>query len=351
MQRVVIDKIASVTANCRIPKTAHVTPHLHSKAGDVIVVRILNEKTVYDKLELLSGRLSRLKSGDIVAGALGHRAAMQGYAGDCPSELRPGSQVQMLNQGGVVGLCHGTHPVLGPPFECEVIGQALVYPTVAQRKAIPANIALNALPLQVDMPPDPPPVIAVLGTSMNSGKTGVCVSLIQTLSRRGWRIAAGKVTGVSLRRDVLAMEDAGAVTTTTFTDFGVVSTSPSNASQIARAQIANLANGQPDAILLELGDGLMGAYGLDAVLADRLLADRLSCIVLTASDPVGARGACDWLARFGLRPSVVSGPTTDNLVGIQAIERHCKLPAINARSHSSDLSDHVENTTFGDTSS
>ena len=43
--------------------------------------RILNDKSVYNTLENSEGRMVPLKSGDCVAGVLGHRNALHGYEG------------------------------------------------------------------------------------------------------------------------------------------------------------------------------------------------------------------------------------------------------------------------------
>ena len=74
-----------------------------------------------------------------------------------------------------------------------------------------------------------PPLVVVAGTCMSAGKTYACGALIQELTHRGLRVHAGKVTGVSLRRDVLQMEDAGARRTVSFTDLGVVTTTSETA--------------------------------------------------------------------------------------------------------------------------
>ena len=55
---------------------------------------------------------------------------------------------------------------------------------------------------------------------MNAGKTAAACALVQAFAHRGLKVAAGKATGVSLRRDILAMEDAGARHTLIFTDLG-----------------------------------------------------------------------------------------------------------------------------------
>ena len=61
----------------------------------------------------------------MIAGALGHRQALFGYAGHLPEKLAPGDTIHLLNMGGVLGIFDGGSPDLGLPFECEVLGAVL----------------------------------------------------------------------------------------------------------------------------------------------------------------------------------------------------------------------------------
>jgi hypothetical protein len=45
--------------------------------------------------------------------------------------------------------------------------------------------------------------------------------------------------------------------------------------------------------------------------------------------------------QFGLEPCVVTGPATDNQVGVEIIERQLGLPAFNSLSHGAALGDCV----------
>ncbi len=128
------------------------------------------------------------------------------------------------------------------------------------------------------------------------------------------------------------MEDAGARTTALFTDLGVVATTPANAPGVTRTLITRLAAGRPDVIVAELGDGLLGAYGVGAILADPELRAAFSAVVLAANDPVAAWGGVRLLAgEYGIVPAAVTGPATDNLVGTRMIEESLRVPAANAR--------------------
>jgi hypothetical protein len=114
------------------------------------------------------------------------------------------------------------------------------------------------------------------------------------------------------------MADSGADPVALFTDFGVVTTDATSAPPAARALVAHLAEAdpRPDVIVLEMGDGLLGTYGVGALLDDAFLRASLSTVVLCANDPVGAWGAARLLhERWGIIPSVLSGPVTDSEAG------------------------------------
>jgi hypothetical protein len=332
LRKTLVDKIGSVTLNCRLSREVYLSSEIPAVEGGVIVVRVLSSKTTYNQLELPSGRLSKIKPGDIVAGALGHRKALFGYSGRMPESVQVGDRVNLLNTGGVIGVCDSVNPDFGEPFVCEVLGQVLHFPYLGARVGVPAHITQGAIPLGPALDVGGVPVVAVVGTCMNAGKTYAACALVQAFAHRGMKVAAAKATGVSLRRDVLAMEDAGASATLTFTDLGVVTTTAAEAPNIVRTQLTELAKDKPDVIVIELGDGLLGLYGVDAILDDLQLRGAFTAIVLAANDPVAAWGGVRLLAeRHDLPTTVVTGPATDNAPGSRLIVRDTGVPAHNAR--------------------
>jgi CheY-like chemotaxis protein len=186
------------------------------------------------------------------------------------------------------------------------------------------------------------PVIALAGTCMDSGKTAAACAIVSRLRHLGFKVSACKATGVALRRDVLAMEDAGATDTMIFSDLGIVTTTAKNGPALTRALLTQLASKKPDVIVLELGDGLLGSYGVAAILADKQIRDALTAVVLCANDPVSAWGGAKILRdEYGIEPAVVTGPATDNDVGVQQIAERTSLPGINALSNGVALGDKV----------
>jgi hypothetical protein len=342
VRRVLLDKIGSVAANCRLSREVVLGADVPAVEGGVVALRIENAKSTYNQLELPSGRFSMVKPGDVVAGALGHRKALFGYSGHLPEQVRVGDRLNLLNIGGVVGVCDGINPDLGQPFVGEVLGQVLHFPVLGERVGVPAHISQGAIPFADALSVGVVPVVAVVGTCMNAGKTQAACALVQAFTHRGLKVAAGKATGVSLRRDVLAMEDAGARRTMIFTDLGVVTTTAGVAPAVARTILTRLAAERPDVIVLELGDGVLGLYGVDAILADAALRGAFGAVVLAANDPVAAWGGVRLLEeRFGVPTAVVTGPATDNVAGTRLVERETEVAAINARTDPARLADAI----------
>lgn len=352
MKTVVLDKVSSVTRSCQLKREVRLSPEIPCEEGVVVAVRVLHDKSTYNQLELPTGRMAQVKRGDIIAGALGHRQALFGYAGHLPTSLAPGDRIHLLNMGGVLGICDSVSPDFGPPFECEVLGAVLHFPFLGERIGLAARIGgtpsdtarIGGLPFDPIAPvmTGGVPVVALVGSCMNCGKTAAACALVRELSHGGLTVDGFKATGVSLRRDVLAMEDAGARTTAIFTDLGVVSTTAANAAPVTRTLLTRLALGGPDVIVAELGDGLLGAYGVAAILSDPEIRAAFTAVVLAANDPVAAWGGVRILReRFGIEPAAVTGPATDNLVGTRIIEEQLGVPAINARLDAARLTERV----------
>ena len=342
MRSVVVDKLASVTQTCGLSHEVRIAADIPAEEGVVVVVEVLTNKTTYNTLELTSGRMAKVGKGDVVAGALGHRRALFGYSGHVPERLEPGDVIQLLNIGGVLGVCDSINPEKGRPFDCRVLGVALNFPYLGERIGVPARVGRKPLDAGAQLDVRGVPVVAFAGTCMEAGKTAAACAVIGRMRHRGLTVDAFKATGVSLRRDILAMEDAGARRCAIFTDLGVVTTTRVNGPALTRTMLTELASGRPDALVFELGDGILGTYGVDAILECPDIRAALSAVILSANDPVAAWGGVKLLReRFGIEPCVVTGPATDNQVGIEIIAAHMGLPAINALSNGAALGDRV----------
>ena len=337
---VVVHKIASITQACGLSHEIRISSDIPCEEGVVLVVEILNSKANYNTLELTSGRMAKVSRGDIVVGALGHRKALFGYSGHIPSDLKPGDVIQMLNIGGVLGICDSATQDKGKPFDCKVLGTVLSFPYLGERIGVPARVGYKALDYNAPLDVRGIPVVALAGSCMEAGKTAAASAIIARMRHRGLVVDAFKATGVSLRRDILAFEDSGARRTMIFTDFGIVTTTEKCGPALTRSMLTEMASGKPDVIVFELGDGLLGTYGVQSILSEADIRAALTAVVLSANDPVAAWGGIKLLReRFGIEPAVVTGPATDNQVGVDLIRDQLKVEAFNAISNPADLGD------------
>ena len=318
-----VDKIASSAVNLGLTHELEITTRCEARAGNVIVVRTLTDNATYNTLELVTGRMAKINHGDIIAGVLGYRRALKGFVGDVPENIKAGDRLHLLNLGGLIGRCVGHHHSLSNAIEVEVIGMPVVNGRIL-------NIAEGAV-AQRETLECSAPLVLVAGTCMNSGKTYAATEIIKHLTRAGRRVAGAKLAGVACLRDTLNMEDHGAIETLSFLDCGFPSTvGLENLAPMAKGVISKLAESEPDCIVIELGDGILGGYGVDTIFNDRELMNATAAVVFCAGDFVGAWGGRELLASHGVKIDVISGPVADSQMGTDYVKRELGLDAANA---------------------
>ena len=133
--RVRLDRISSATRNAALSPEVIVGDEIVPAEGYVLAVRILEDKSTYNTVEDVTGRMLSLRAGDVLAGVLGTRRALRGYAGVVPSHLAAGDTIEVLNLGGILGRCTSVNPEIGAPFKAEVLGAILAFPELGDRVA------------------------------------------------------------------------------------------------------------------------------------------------------------------------------------------------------------------------
>lgn len=340
VQSIRVDKIASSTIHLDLPYDLDITQLDSPQVGDVVVVRTITDNATYNKLELTSGRLARINRQDVIVGVLGRRRALRGFVGDVPETLEVGDTLHILNLGGVIGRCSGRFHGLGRPIQAELLGAVV-------RGGHILNIKKTALPT-VSQLRESAPLVIIAGTSMNSGKTQAATEILKQFRRRGFRPAGAKLTGVACLRDTMNMDDHGAIATSSFLDCGLPSTvGVDDLPALAKTLVAELNRVDPDIIVIELGDGLLGGYHVVDIFRDEELMRFCGAIAFCAPDYVGAWGGVELLRREGVDISVIMGPATDSDMGIQYIEDEFGVPAANAINNGDRLFSVLEKKIFG----
>jgi len=335
-------KLASIVTRLKLDTEVEYSPIVEARSGQVLVVRALEEKRVYDQIELTTGRMAHGGKGDVLVGARSRRDALRGFVGRVPEAIEAGDTIQLLNLGGVLGDAVSENRDVGHSLNVEVLG-------MVTRNGSGMNLSDAAI-AEPDTDEAPPPLIVVSGTCMNSGKTVAACEIIAGLTQRGYVVAGAKLTGVAAVRDPLNMLDHGAVSTLTFMDCGLPSTAGlEDVAPVAKRVLRSIqreAGVKIDVIVAEMGDGIIGQYGVDTILRDSEFKSWISAHVLTANDLVAAWGGVRWMEENDLTLEVIAGPATDNAVGMRYVRDELGVGASNARTRSAEFVTLVEEAAF-----
>lgn len=333
--KIQVDKISSTLKNIKLPNKVIITKHLNSLEGEVVLVEAQEAQNKYGELELTSGRMAKIYKGDLIAGVLGARKALAGIVGIVPKTINPDDKLQILNLGGVIGKAISWNKdIVTKPITVKVIGGIL------DQNHHNINIHNFKSKSPIKLNKKGAPLIVIAGTAMNSGKTTVATELIHFLVEyKNLKVVAAKLTGVATQKDLLAMKDAGAVKILSFHDLGLTSTLNNHNSviPIAKTILNKLNEIDPDIIVVELGDGIIGWYGVDKLLSDEEFVNAINFTVVCAQDLVGAKGAIDVLSKANLTVNFFSGPVTNNTAGTDYLEQKLNIPAQDLRSDKTKL--------------
>lgn len=297
--RFLAQRIAADSARFSLLTDADTRP----AAGDVVLARV--DRLGQHKALVTAGSRTMLFPGDEVLVAYGHRYAPDQYEASVPNDLGP---VQLVAAGGVAGQVQSTHTSIGAATQLTPLGILCdAAGPVSLRRLAPHSVRPGR---RSDA--GHAPVIAVLGTSMNSGKTTTAAAIVRGLARAGRSVAAGKITGTGASGDPQLFRDSGAGTVLDFTDFGFASTyrePHETVSALTHSMLAALATMRPDAIVIEIADGVL-QHETARIVSDPALTRLFDHVVFAAGEALGAAAGCARLRRVGVDVALVSGLLT-----------------------------------------
>ncbi len=277
------------------------------ETGDLVLARVVRIGH-HTKLESPEGRRQAMYPGDEIIVAYGNRYAPDQFDAAVPEDL---SQCDLVAGGGIAARTRAKHGNVKAPTRIEPIG------LLAGRTGSPINLSSYRLPSR--QPKNRHcRVIAIVGTSMNAGKTTTAASIIYGLTRAGLLVGAGKVTGTGSGGDIWSMIDAGARRAIDFTDMGHATTAGADLEQLAedsRSLIAHLSDGH-DVAVIEIADGLFQPETA-GLLQCQSFTTAIDRIILAAGDAMGAAFGAQWLRERNLPLSLMAGCISSSPLGLK----------------------------------
>lgn len=319
-----LDKIPSVFKNVNLPYEVNIGNEIPAKEGTMVVVCAEENSGKKDVLEFVGGRLGIALKGDIFPGVLGYRKALVEFAGEVPKKVEVGDELYLICEAGIIGEISGVYEAWGKPMKVKVLGSVL------DENGKPKNLKNYKLP-KIAVNPKKIPIICLLATRMDSGKTIMASKIVHDFKKQGKKIVAIKPTGVSFMQDPYKLIDNGAAKVFDFTDMGLPSTCNGNVRQVIESTMnllnhAKLTN--PDLIIMEFGEGIIGEYHVLDLLQYKPIKDQLSFVILAANDLPGVLGAKEILSKkCKLNIDLVTGPIANSHLGIKLIKKYFQLEA------------------------
>lgn len=286
------------------------------RRGDYIAVEMLPGELDTYTVETPDGSAEEIVPGEVMVGALGTRAATLQVTGSW-EEIGDELELHTLTRAGVLGKRTSAALESDPVADVAYLGHL-----VRDGKAL--NMADFVEP--TEKRELEAPVILIIGTSMDSGKTVTGVAMVRELVAMGKKVVACKVTGVGRLKDTLAMKEAGAAAIADFVDVGLPSSVVPREEYAAALELllSKVAAEEPDVVLIEAGASPLEPYRGDVAM--EVLRDKVAFTVLCASDPYAVMGV---MQAFNMTPDLVTGRCTATRAGIELIEKLVEVPAIN----------------------
>jgi hypothetical protein len=292
---------------------------LQPRAGDLVLARVVAPGQ-HTRLELRTGRRAHLFRGDEIVVSYGNRYAPDQFEAELPPDLAP---CHLVAAGGIASLMRSCHTRMGEPTTIAPVG------LLVDSDGSPLNLerwALGPSP-QVE---ERPLTLAVVGSTMNSGKTTTAANLVKGLVRAGRRVGAAKVTGTGAGGDVWFLNDSGANPVLDFTAMGLASTYLAGDAAVERCFTSlhdHLAAAAVETIVLEVADGVY-QQETSFLLGSAAFAERVDGVLFAASDALGTSGAVAHMQDLDIPLIAISGVITSSPLASREARKACGLPVV-----------------------
>ena len=317
-----LERAQSSFAIRRVPRAAMRTViggMVRPRSGDVVLASVARLGQ-HRKIERPDGRRATLHIGDEILVAYADRYAPDQYESHVPDNLR---RTQLVASGGIASA------TLSRCLDVRLATDLLPIGLIGDERGRPLNVADFALePVHPNR--ERPLTVAVIGTSMNSGKTTTIHFMVHGLSRAGVRAGVTKVTGTGSGGDYWVMIDAGAHRMLDFTDGGLASTYRQPMSLISKTFLElldHLSDSGTDVNFVEVADGIY-QQETSRMIESEAFRSSVDVVLFAAGDAMGATAGVTHLRGLGLNVAAVSGRITRSPLATREVQAALGMPVL-----------------------
>jgi hypothetical protein len=295
------------------------TGDIKPESGDLVLARV-DSIGQHKRIDQVDGRKAIIFPGDELILCYGNRYAPDQFEAEIPKDLSP---CHLAAPGGIAAKVLSQHSKVKSPTAITPVG------LLGDRQGKRLNLADWALPT-TNYIGQRPCTIAVVGTSMNSGKTTTAANLINGLAKSGMKVGAAKITGTGAGKDIWLMRDARASVVLDFTCVGFPTTyraTPKQVKDIFVTLTNYLAAQNVDAIVLEIADGLFQDE-TSALVSSHIFRQTVDGVLFAAGGSLGAAAGVEWLQKQKLPVVAISGLVTASPLASREVLQVTSLPVL-----------------------
>lgn len=268
-----------------------------------------------------------------MVGVIGHRYATDAFHA---ADIDP-AQLHLLTNAGLIGTVKEREASMKRPTELRLRG------LIVDGAGVPVNMRTRLfqarpLPMMADVP-----LVLVIGTGMNSGKTTVLAKTGHELAARGKSVALLKLTGSVTHRDLFEYKSTGAAFVRDFSDYGLPSTYliPGDMLHaLSQTMIADANEAGPDVILAEIADGFL-QQETQKLLRHPAFSRLAVGAILSATCAPSAMALIAEVTQLGFTNLAVSGKITNSPLAIGELRSRSSVPVLDCREHAEDMANQV----------
>ncbi|MBD2204965.1 molybdopterin-guanine dinucleotide biosynthesis protein MobB [Calothrix sp. FACHB-1219] len=295
------------------------TGDIKPESGDLVLVRV-DAIGQHERIDQVDGRKAIIFIGDELVLCYGNRYAPDQFEAEIPPDLSP---CNLAAAGGIAAKVLSKNAKVKLPTTITPIG------LLGDQQGKRLNLADWALPT-TEYIGQRPCTIAVVGTSMNAGKTTTAAHLINGFANSGLKVGAAKITGTGAGNDTWLMQDAGARVVLDFTCVGYPSTYRATPKQVEEIFVTlnnHLAAQNVDVIVLEIADGLFQEE-TSTLVSSTIFRQTVDGVLFAAGGSLGAYAGVEWLQKQNIPVVGISGLVTASPLASREVLQMTSLPVL-----------------------
>ncbi len=312
----------NITKNALIPKKFKLIENGVCRKGDVVLAKLLSAQKKPRNYLKKNRKKVKVRKGNVFMGCISDRYAPKILRAIIPKRLKKGDTLNLLESAGAIGIVKSARPGY-TKREIEFLG----FVSSNGKKINIVDYSIKVKKVKIS-----PKIIVVVGVVENSGKTLTIAGLTEGLVKRGYKVCVGKLTGIGDDTDVILSKSKGAKKVLSIIDAGwpsSVGLSKKELDEVFIKIYSNLAEVNPDFIILEIADGITQRESA-MLMKSKLLTKYKPCYILSVKDPVGAYGGKILMKKkFGVTPVFFTGKGTVTDIGREEIENTTGSKAFN----------------------